>query len=197
MPSDVLHQFYHVWYPTAAVASKIEQVAPTICDPDILTSCKMRIPLSHQLTNPHLIHSTPKPMHMPSQGLSTSAHDDNDENYMGFDFDVPQSPFRDDTDDTRLGGDNSTSTPTSSQGRTFSTSHSNMRDEVHPPVVTRTYHPDINGRICDQHGNNIPSNTPPPLRPSEQEPDDWALYNDHVKFEVTNFLISAESNVSR
>lgn len=55
MLSDVLHQFYHVWHPTAAVASKIEQVAPTICDPGILTSCKTHIPPSHQPTNPHLI----------------------------------------------------------------------------------------------------------------------------------------------
>ena len=127
---------------------------------------------------------------------------------MGFDFDIPHSPFRDDADDIRLGGDSSTSTPVSSQGWTSSTStsHSNMGDEVRPPVLTRTYHPDINGmclllifmkshvfiliagRICDQHGDDIPLNTPLPLHPSEQEPDDWAPYNDRVEFEVVDFL---------
>ena len=68
---------------------------------------------------------------------------------MGFDFDIPHSPFRNDADDIRLGGDSSTSTPVSSQGWTSSTStsHSNMGDEVRPPVLTRTYHPDINGML--------------------------------------------------
>jgi hypothetical protein len=89
-------------------------------------------------------------MHTPSRSPSNSGHNDNageDEINMDFDFDVPQSPFHDDADDARLGGDGSASTPMSSQGQTSSSSHSNRGDEVRPPVMTKTYHPDINGML--------------------------------------------------
>ncbi|KAG1812062.1 uncharacterized protein BJ212DRAFT_1448197 [Suillus subaureus] len=56
------------------------------------------------------------------------------------------------------------------------------------PQVTRTYYPIINGRICNDQGNPIPLYAPPPPHPSDHGSDDWTPYNDHVKFEVTDFL---------
>ena len=44
------------------------------------------------------------------------------------------------------------------------------------------------GRICDQYGNNIASDTPPPPHPSDRGPDNWAPYNNRVEFEVADFL---------
>lgn len=44
------------------------------------------------------------------------------------------------------------------------------------------------GRICDRQGNNIPSDTLPPPRPSDRGPDDWAPYTSRVEFEVADFL---------
>ncbi|KAG2117733.1 hypothetical protein DEU56DRAFT_874097 [Suillus clintonianus] len=51
-----------------------------------------------------------------------------------------------------------------------------------------TYHPNINGRICDEHGDDIPPNTPPPPRPSNRGPDNWTPYANRVEFEVADFL---------
>ncbi|KAG1844764.1 hypothetical protein C8R48DRAFT_750825 [Suillus tomentosus] len=56
------------------------------------------------------------------------------------------------------------------------------------PQVTRSYHPIINGRICDGQGNPIPPDAPPPPRPSDRGSDDWTPYNDRVEFEVADFL---------
>ncbi|KAG2337300.1 hypothetical protein BDR05DRAFT_952748 [Suillus weaverae] len=56
------------------------------------------------------------------------------------------------------------------------------------PQVTRSYHPIINGRICDGQGNPIPPDAPPPPCPSDHGSDDWMPYNDRVEFEVADFL---------
>ncbi|KAG2335364.1 hypothetical protein BDR05DRAFT_954125, partial [Suillus weaverae] len=56
------------------------------------------------------------------------------------------------------------------------------------PQVTRSYHPIINGRICNGQGNPIPPDAPPPPRPSDCGSDDWTPYNDRVEFEVADFL---------
>ncbi|KAG2123981.1 uncharacterized protein EDB93DRAFT_1244294 [Suillus bovinus] len=56
------------------------------------------------------------------------------------------------------------------------------------PGVTRTYHPNINGRICDEHRDDIPPNTLPPPHPSNRGPDNWTPYANQVKFEVADFL---------
>lgn len=44
------------------------------------------------------------------------------------------------------------------------------------------------GRICDEHGDDIPPNTPPPPRPSNRGPDNWTPYANRVEFEVADFL---------
>ncbi|KAG2048436.1 hypothetical protein BDR06DRAFT_1072550 [Suillus hirtellus] len=56
------------------------------------------------------------------------------------------------------------------------------------PGITRTYHPNINGKICNEHGDDIPPNTPPPPHPSNLGPDNWIPYANRVDFEVTDFL---------
>ncbi|KAG2116938.1 hypothetical protein DEU56DRAFT_874133 [Suillus clintonianus] len=59
-----------------------------------------------------------------------------------------------------------------------------------PQATTRSYHPIINGtwRICDDKGNFIPSDAPPPPHPSDRGSDDWTPYNDRVEFEVADFM---------
>ncbi|KAG1871596.1 hypothetical protein F4604DRAFT_1881075 [Suillus subluteus] len=42
--------------------------------------------------------------------------------------------------------------------------------------------------ICDDQGNSIPLDAPPPPHPSDRGSDDWTPYNDRVKFEVADFL---------
>lgn len=71
------------------------------------------------------------------------------------------------------------------------------------PFVTRTYHPKLNGKsmsflvctklilslgqVCDEDGNDIPLDTPPPPRGSNG-PDDWFPFDDRIQFEVADFL---------
>ncbi|KAH9020564.1 hypothetical protein EDB85DRAFT_2075668 [Lactarius pseudohatsudake] len=54
--------------------------------------------------------------------------------------------------------------------------------------VTRVYHTKLNGQICDEDGNDIPSDTLAPPRNSNQGPNDWTPYNNRLEFEVANFL---------
>jgi len=73
------------------------------------------------------------------------------------------------------------------------------------PSITRAYHPKLDGKvdffsgyaptlrlhvgqICDEGGNNIPLDTPPPPRGSDKGPDDWTPYNNRLQFEVADFL---------
>jgi hypothetical protein len=44
------------------------------------------------------------------------------------------------------------------------------------------------GQICDENGEDIPPDTPPPPRDSDSRPDDWTPYNFRLEFEVANFL---------
>ena len=66
--------------------------------------------------------------------------------------------------------------------------------EVHDPVVpplaacTRTYHPIINGKICDENGNDIPPDSDPPPLQFDRGPHDWTPYNNRIEFEVADFL---------
>jgi hypothetical protein len=39
-----------------------------------------------------------------------------------------------------------------------------------------------------EDGNDIPPDTPPPPRPTDRSPNDWTPYNNHVEFEVADFL---------
>jgi hypothetical protein len=74
-----------------------------------------------------------------------------------------------------------------------------------PPSITRAYHPKLDGesifvkymqiltlppvgQICDENGEDIPPDTPPPPRDSDNGPDDWTPYNSHLEFEVADFL---------
>jgi hypothetical protein len=74
-----------------------------------------------------------------------------------------------------------------------------------PPSITRAYHPKLNGksifvkyiqiltlppvgRICDENGDDILPDTPPPPRDSDNGPDDWTPYNSRLEFEVADFL---------
>ncbi|KAG1805024.1 uncharacterized protein HD556DRAFT_1429137 [Suillus plorans] len=63
-----------------------------------------------------------------------------------------------------------------------------MEFDLPEPDGRGTYHPNINGRICDEHGDDIPPNTPPPPRPSNRGPDNWTPYANRVEFEVADFL---------
>ena len=44
------------------------------------------------------------------------------------------------------------------------------------------------GQICDEGGNDIPLDAPPPSRHPDKGPDDWAPYDNCLQFEVTDFL---------
>lgn len=44
------------------------------------------------------------------------------------------------------------------------------------------------GRICDDGGNDIPLDTPPPPRGSDKGSFDWTPYNSRLQFEVADFL---------
>lgn len=73
------------------------------------------------------------------------------------------------------------------------------------PSITRTYHRKLNGksmfflvytgtklmlclgRVCDEDGNDIPLDTPPPPRGSNG-PDDWFPFNGRIQFEVADFI---------
>ncbi|OAX33018.1 hypothetical protein K503DRAFT_794615 [Rhizopogon vinicolor AM-OR11-026] len=44
------------------------------------------------------------------------------------------------------------------------------------------------GRICDEYGQDIPPETPPPPRRSDHDLDDWTPYNSHIEFEIADFI---------
>ena len=44
------------------------------------------------------------------------------------------------------------------------------------------------GRICNQYGNDIPTDSPPPPRESDHGPNDWTPYEGRIEFELANFL---------
>jgi hypothetical protein len=46
----------------------------------------------------------------------------------------------------------------------------------------------IIGKICDEDGNEIPADTPPPPRDSDRGPNNWRPYSNRVEFEVADFL---------
>jgi hypothetical protein len=74
-------------------------------------------------------------MRTPSQSPSNPGRNYDDDD-IDMNFDVPQSLFHYDADDAGL-GHNGSATPELSQGQ----------NSVRPPVLTRTYHPDINGKL--------------------------------------------------
>jgi hypothetical protein len=45
----------------------------------------------------------------------------------------------------------------------------------------------MTGIPCDQYGNDLPPNTPPP-HPPDISSDDWTPYNDRLEFEFANFI---------
>jgi hypothetical protein len=90
--------------------------------------------------------------------------------------------------------------------------YSDIMNEDPPPAssqdiplsVTRAYHPKLDGksiflkfiqiltllsvgRICDENGDEILPNTPPPPRNSDNGPH-WTPYNSRLEFEVADFL---------
>ncbi|KAG1796926.1 uncharacterized protein HD556DRAFT_1441101 [Suillus plorans] len=104
---------------------------------------------------------------------------------------VPQDNFEgghlDDTE--RDANESATDRPPSSYSASSNLNgQSQARNHMAPPpITTRLYHPDINGRICDEQGNYIPLDTPPPCS-TDRGPDDWMPYNNWVEFEVADFL---------
>src|SRR5882724_10583141 len=42
------------------------------------------------------------------------------------------------------------------------------------------------GENCDQHGNYISTDLPPPPCESDYQPDDWYPYQDQIEFEVAD-----------
>jgi hypothetical protein len=81
-------------------------------------------------------------------------------------------------------------------------SDSHVADES--PIM-RAYHPNLNGkptlfkfaltlillpigRICDEDGNDVPLDMPPPPRDSDKGSDNWTPYNNRLQFEMADFL---------
>ncbi|KAJ7182268.1 hypothetical protein C8R43DRAFT_1083515 [Mycena crocata] len=56
-----------------------------------------------------------------------------------------------------------------------------------PPRASKTYHPHLNARPCDENGNYLPAGTPPPPRTAAAN-DDWTPYEGEVQFELADFL---------
>ncbi|THH16273.1 hypothetical protein EW146_g4353 [Bondarzewia mesenterica] len=50
------------------------------------------------------------------------------------------------------------------------------------------HHPILDGTPCDIHGNDLPANTPPPARPSANDPADFTPYDTRVEFELADLL---------
>ena len=45
------------------------------------------------------------------------------------------------------------------------------------------------GKICDEEGNELPPNSPPPVHSTPQRSsDDWSPYESHIQFELADFL---------
>ena len=45
------------------------------------------------------------------------------------------------------------------------------------------------GKICDEDGNELPPNSPPPVHSAPQRSsDDWFPYESHIQFELADFL---------
>ncbi|KAI5999674.1 hypothetical protein EDD15DRAFT_2386398 [Pisolithus albus] len=53
----------------------------------------------------------------------------------------------------------------------------------------RNYHPGLNARRCDAHGQFLPDDAPPPPR-AERAPDDWTPYHNRLEFELADFLFT-------
>jgi hypothetical protein len=46
------------------------------------------------------------------------------------------------------------------------------------------------GRPCDEDGNFLPPNTPPPPRHPHTDPEDWTPYESRLQFETAEFLFT-------
>ena len=44
------------------------------------------------------------------------------------------------------------------------------------------------GEICDESGNDLPPDIPPAPHDSDKGPNDWTPYDNHLQFEVADFL---------
>lgn len=69
--------------------------------------------------------------------------------------------------------------------------HEETRAEFFGPgsKLYRNYHPGLNARRCDAHGEFLPANSPAPLR-AEKAPDDWTPFRSRLEFELANFLFT-------
>ncbi|KAJ6541273.1 hypothetical protein B0H10DRAFT_1970804 [Mycena sp. CBHHK59/15] len=56
-----------------------------------------------------------------------------------------------------------------------------------PPNSQKTFHPFLNGRLCNEAGEYLPEGTPPPPHTTAAA-DDWSPYEDSVQFNVVDFL---------
>ncbi|KAK0439960.1 uncharacterized protein EV420DRAFT_1623156 [Desarmillaria tabescens] len=52
---------------------------------------------------------------------------------------------------------------------------------------SKKYHPYLNGIPCDEHGQDLPPNSPPPSFPPQNE-NAWAPFEDEVQFRIADFL---------
>ncbi|KAI6146976.1 hypothetical protein EDD17DRAFT_1767457 [Pisolithus thermaeus] len=55
--------------------------------------------------------------------------------------------------------------------------------------VYRNYHPGLNARKCDDRGQFLPDDAPPPPR-AEKVPNDWNPYRNRLEFELADFLFT-------
>jgi Plavaka transposase len=44
------------------------------------------------------------------------------------------------------------------------------------------------GKPCDEHGNFLPPDAPPPPQDTNRSPDDWTPYNSRLEFEFADFI---------
>ncbi|KZP30691.1 hypothetical protein FIBSPDRAFT_907902 [Athelia psychrophila] len=66
---------------------------------------------------------------------------------------------------------------------------SSYEDKSDTSSIRRSYHPNINGCICNAKGNFIPADSEPTPRPSANNgPNDWTPYNSRLQFETADFL---------
>ena len=84
-------------------------------------------------------------------------------------------------------------------------SYSHQQTPANDRFLRRVYHDKLNGEFikhfkisisyilhpgqkCDQHGDNIAADLPPPPRESDHGPNDWTPYAGRVEFELADFL---------
>lgn len=86
----------------------------------------------------------PEPIHTHSPGIEVGEDEDGSNGDIDMIFDPVEAPFVDNESDGRLGHDSAAG---SSRGTSPRHSDDGARDGAVPPVINRSYHPNINGEL--------------------------------------------------